>query len=142
MAESKSAAQLKADRARCRRRIADHHRRLHELDAMLGKAYADLENGMLSRDQFSGICRQYDAQAAAAREEIAEAERMLNRAEDDRSAWDALVPALKEYRETQTLTPELARRILRRVEVHETPKHIPKSADDVDVYVSGLGLWR
>lgn len=135
-------AHRREDDSRCRKRIAAKQRQLHEQDAMLGRAYADMMRGALSREQFAGISRSYDDQTAMLRTEIEEMEHAMARADSDRAALDELRAALLAFQETGALTRELAHRILRRVEIHETPKHTHKTLDDVDVYFTGLGLWE
>lgn len=122
-------------------RADEFRRRLHELDAMLGRAYAETEGGALPREKFAEVRRRHQTETAALRAQIEAAERAQARADADRTALDGLLCALREYRETSELTPELARRILCRVEVHETPKYVPKTRKDVEIYVSGLGLY-
>lgn len=135
-------AQREHGAARSRERAEALQRRLDALDAALGRAYAGLTRGELSHTQFAGISRSYEAEHAALKEALAAAEQAQARVEADQAALDELIAALREFRESGVLTKALAIRILRRVEVRETPKHAPKCAGDVDIFFSGLGLWR
>jgi len=123
-----------------RRSVESHSKRLKELDATLARAYEDLGRGALSQMAFEGLSRRYESESTRLRSETANAERALARGSVDRAALDALIAALKEFRSTGTLTPRLARQIIQRVDVRETPRHMPKTDRDVDVYFCALGM--
>ena len=122
-----------------RRSVVSAERRLAELDAALARAYEEMGCGALHRPVFESLSRSYEAESAALRAEIEGAKRALERGAADRNTLDALLDALREYRAGAALTPELARRIIRRVEVHETPKYALKTADNVVVFFCWLG---
>lgn len=140
-AEGRSAALSRENAETNRCTIETAERRLCELDVALARAYEEMGRGVLQRTVFEGIFRGYEAESLALRNELEDAKRALERGLADRNALDGLLEALREYRAGAELTPVLARRIIRRVEVRETPCRTPKTADDVDVFFCGIGLF-
>lgn len=122
--------------------IAAARQRLDALDMLLVRAYEEVGRGALRRAVFDTICRRYEAEAAAHHKEIELAERALAQGEAEEGMLDALMEALAEFRAAGELTPDLARRIIRRIEVRETPTHIKKTAKDVDVHFHAIGIWE
>ena len=120
--------------------VEAYRQRIYALDAMLGRAYAETARGALPREKFTETCRRYETETAALRAGIEDAQRAQANADAERAALDGLTGALREYRDAPELTPELARRILCRIEVSETPKHMPKTQRDLRITVLGIGL--
>ena len=139
LAETRNRA-LSRERAEAYRRSAESlERRLGELDAALARAYEEAGRGILHRTVFESISRSYETERAAVQGELEETRRAMERGASDRGALEALLDALRDYRAVGELTPELARRIIRRVEVRETPCRAPKTADDITVFFCGIG---
>ena len=99
-AQAQASALREDGNARSRKRAEALQRRLDELDATLGRAYAQLTRGELGHEQFAGISRSYEAEHAALQEALAAAEQAQERAEADQAALDELVAALREFSET------------------------------------------
>lgn len=93
-----------------------------DLDVLFERIYEDETLGKISADRFMKLSRKYEDEQAEITQKIRRLQREISKEEDHIGTADMFLSVIKKYQNLQTLTPEIAKAFICRIDVWNAEK--------------------
>ena len=116
--------------------------RITEIDKLIQRLYEDNVNGKLNDERFNTLSDTYENEQKALREKVTELEHYLSTEIDKTVSVQKFVQKVKKIMEPKELTSELVHEFIDKIVVHEARYLDNKRYQIVDIYYSGVGIFK
>lgn len=116
--------------------------RIAEIDKLIQRLYEDNVSGKLNDERFNTLSDTYENEQKALRENVTELEHYLSTEIDKTVSVQKFVQKVKKIMEPKELTPELVHEFIDKIVVHEAHYLDNKRYQIVDIYYSGVGIFK
>ena len=140
MLTKKNDALQKAEFKKLTREVENGEKRMIELDRLISKIYEDNALGRLDDVRFDKLMRGYESEQKELEVTIANNQKKLESAEQQKLDLRLLMKNLREFTEIRELTPTLVNSLIRRIVVHDKEKRDGHRWMKVDVYFTAIGM--
>ena len=118
----------------------DIRKKTRELDAIFKRLYEDSVLGRITAEQFQTLSDSYTGEMAVLKEKIPEQEAAIRALREQVGSTGHFIALAKRYTDIQELTPELLRRFIRKIVVHEKDVKWSKHArQTVEIHYNDIG---
>ncbi len=139
--QEKSSAEVKKEIKSVEKQIAKATKRACDLRKLLKKLYEDNLSGRLSDENFDILSAEYNLENRETAAKIPQLEQRLTELNTEVSSVDKFVGLAKKYTQIDTLTSEILRTFVERIEVgNKIKRHDSTQPQDVWIYYRGIGL--
>ena len=115
-------------------------RRIAELDKLFETAFERNVLGKLEDDRYERMVLSYEKEQKELIAEVAESQRILEKAEQQVVDLRLLLRTLREMTDVKELTPTLVNSLIERIEVHNNDKSSGHCYVKVDIYFTAAGM--
>ena len=115
-------------------------RRIAELDKLFETAFERNVLGKLEDDRYERMVLSYEKEQKELITEVAESQRILEKAEQQVVDLRLLLRTLREMTDVKELTPTLVNILIERIEVHNNDKSSGHCYVKVDIYFTAAGM--
>ena len=128
-----------SDIQKLKQSIIASERRIKAIDKAIEGLFEANISGKITDERFMKMTANYEKEQRNLIEQVAESNKKLEAAEQDKVDLRMLLKGLREYTEVRQLTPELVNTLIQRIEVHSKDKVTKKVK--VDIYFTAVGLF-
>ena len=125
---------------RLERFVENGTRRIAELDKLFETAFERNVLGKLEDDRYERMVLSYEKEQKELIAEVAESQRILEKAEQQVVDLRLLLRTLREMTDVKELTPTLVNSLIERIEVHNNDKSSGHCYVKVDIYFTAAGM--
>ena len=125
---------------RLERFVENGTRRIAELDKLFETAFERNVLGKLEDDRYERMVLSYEKEQKELITEVAESQRILEKAEQQVVDLRLLLRTLREMTDVKELTPTLVNSLIERIEVHNNDKSSGHCYVKVDIYFTAAGM--
>ena len=125
---------------RLERFVENGTRRIAELDKLFETAFERNVLGKLEDDRYERMVLSYEKEQKELIAEVAESQRILEKAEQQVVDLRLLLRTLREMTDVKELTPTLVNSLIERIEVHNNDKSSGHCNVKVDIYFTAAGM--
>ena len=125
---------------RLERFVENGTRRIAEIDKLFETAFERNVLGKLEDDRYERMVLSYEKEQKELITEVAESQRILEKAEQQVVDLRLLLRTLREMTDVKELTPTLVNSLIERIEVHNNDKSSGHCYVKVDIYFSAVGM--
>ena len=115
-------------------------RRIAEIDILFETAFERNVLGKLEDDRYERMVLSYEKEQKELITEVAESQRILEKAEQQVVDLRLLLRTLREMTDVKELTPTLVNSLIERIEVHNNDKSSGHCYVKVDIYFTAAGM--
>ena len=115
-------------------------RRIAEIDKLFETAFERNVLGKLEDDRYERMVLSYEKEQKELITEVAESQRILEKAEQQVVDLRLLLRTLREMTDVKELTPTLVNSLIERIEVHNNDKSSGHCYVKVDIYFTAAGM--
>ena len=125
---------------RLERFVENGTRRIAEIDKLFETAFERNVLGKLEDDRYERMVLSYEKEQKELITEVAESQRILEKAEQQVVDLRLLLRTLREMTDVKELTPTLVNSLIERIEVHNNDKSSGHCYVKVDIYFTAAGM--
>ena len=125
---------------RLERFVENGTRRIAELDKLFETAFERNVLGKLEDDRYERMVLSYEKEQKELIAEVAESQRILEKAEQQVVDLRLLLRTLREMTDVKELTPTLVNSLIERIEVHNNDKSSGHYYVKADIYFTAAGM--
>ena len=140
MLAKKNNAMRQQEFKRFERFVENGTRRIAELDKLFETAFERNVLGKLEDDRYERMVLSYEKEQKELIAEIAESQRILEKAEQQVVDLRLLLRTLRKMTDVKELTPTLVNSLIERIEVHNNDKSSGHCYVKVDIYFTAAGM--
>lgn len=140
MLAKKNNAMRQQEFKRLERFVENGTRRIAELDKLFETAFERNVLGKLEDDRYERMVLSYEKEQKDLIAEVAESQRILEKAEQQVVDLRLLLRTLREMTDVKELTPTLVNSLIERIEVHNNDKSSGHCYVKVDIYFTAVGM--
>ena len=140
MFAKKNNAMRQQEFKRLERFVENGTRRIAELDKLFETAFERNVLGKLEDDRYERMVLSYEKEQKELMTEVAESQRILEKAEQQVVDLRLLLRTLREMTDVKELTPTLVNSLIERIEVHNNDKSSGHCYVKVDIYFTAAGM--
>lgn len=140
MLAKKNNAMRQQEFKRLERFVENGTRRVAELDKLFENAFERNVLGKLEDDRYERMVLSYEKEQKELIAEVAESQRILEKAEQQVVDLRLLLRTLREMTDVKELTPTLVNSLIERIEVHNNDKSSGHCYVKVDIYFTAAGM--
>ena len=140
MLAKKNNAMRQQEFKRLERFVESGTRRIAELDKLFETAFERNVLGKLEDDRYERMVLSYEKEQKELIAEVAESQRILEKAEQQVVDLRLLLRTLREMTDVKELTPTLVNSLIERIEVHNNDKSSGHCYVKVDIYFTAAGM--
>ena len=140
MLAKKNNAMRQQEFKRLERFVENGTRRIAELDKLFETAFERNVLGKLEDDRYERMVLSYEKEQKELMTEVAESQRILEKAEQQVVDLRLLLRTLREMTDVKELTPTLVNSLIERIEVHNNDKSSGHCYVKVDIYFTAAGM--
>lgn len=140
MLAKKNNAMRQQEFKRLERFVENGTRRIAELDKLFETAFERNVLGKLEDDRYERMVLSYEKEQKELITEVAESQRILEKAEQQVVDLRLLLRTLREMTDVKELTPTLVNSLIERIEVHNNDKSSGHCYVKVDIYFTAAGM--
>ena len=136
----KQSAEVQRDIRKKTRELDALQKRTRELDAIFKRLYEDSVLGRITAEQFQTLSDSYTGEMAVLKEKIPEQEAAIRALREQVGSTGHFIALARRYTDIQEPTPELLRRFIRKIVVHEKDVKWSKHArQTVEIHYNDIG---
>ena len=125
---------------RLERFVENGTRRIAEIDKLFETAFERNVLGKLEDDRYERMVLSYEKEQKELITEVAESQRILEKAEQQVVDLRLLLRTLREMTDVKELTPTLVNSLIERIQVHNNDKSSGHCYVKVDIYFTAAGM--
>ena len=129
------------DLKRMQRAVDNNRKRIRDIDSLIQRIYEDNVIGKLSDDRFMKLSGAYETEQHSIEAETESLEAELEAGKQKKTDLRTLLNIVRKTTDVRTLTPELVKTLIQRIEVHAPQKIDGHRTQAVDIYFTGIGLF-
>lgn len=129
------------DLKRMQRAVDNNRKRIRDIDSLIQRIYEDNVIGKLSDDRFMKLSGAYETEQHSLEAETESLEAELEAGKQKKTDLRSLLNIVRKTTDVRTLTPQLVKTLIRRIEVHAPQKIDGHRTQAVDIYFTGIGLF-
>ena len=138
----KNSVELRREINTLQRELDSMRKRRDELTALFKRLYEDNVLGRITNEQFRLLSGDYNAEQNGLDEAIPKKEERLEKLKSSADNVNAFIEKAKKYKSIDTLTPEIVRLFIARIEVGErTKKYSRYSTQKIRIVYRDIGEW-
>ena len=115
-------------------------RRVQAIDRIIRNLYEDKVNGNLSDERFRKLSQEYEEEQKTLNARIRELQEVLAKAKEETDNVNLFMRIVRQQTEVTELTPEIVRRFIDKVVVHEKRKVDGKRTQEVEIIYNCVGI--
>ena len=115
-------------------------RRVQAIDRIIRNLYEDKVNGSLSDERFRKLSQEYEEEQKTLNARIRELQEVLAKAKEEIDNVNLFMRIVRQQTEVTELTPEIVRRFIDKVVVHEKRKVDGKRTQEVEIIYNCVGI--
>ena len=138
----KNSVELRREITALQRELDSMRKRRDELTALFKRLYEDNVLGRITNEQFRLLSGDYNIEQNGLDEAIPKKEERLEKLKSSADNVNAFIEKAKKYKSIDTLTPEIVRLFIARIEIGErTEKYSRHSAQKIRIVYRDIGEW-
>lgn len=108
-------------------RRSEYGSRINQLDNAISMLYMDRVTGRITPERYDILAADYEKEQSNLKSKLAELDSLLDAMNSREKCVSDFIRKAKQYLSMPTLTPELLRAFIRRIEVYEKPEKYPRT---------------
>lgn len=119
---------------KARKTLAQHEKRISELDKLFTRLYEDNVSGKVSDERFSVMSKGYEDEQKQLKQAVSELTDFINEKEQKSTDTTQFINIVRKYTTITELTPEIMHELIEKIVVHAPDKSSGHREQQIDIY--------